>query len=111
MKDGDKFACVVNNERVATSKHADYVEYHLRRGDVKVLTELSINNIAYVDDNGVVTKIVAAERTPRRQQQRAQKAATAAGAPIAVPQVQSKIPVAVSRAAKAAVKLLAPATH
>ena len=111
MKDGDKFTCVVDNQRVATSKHADYVEHHLRRGDVKALTDLPIENIAYVDDNGTVTKIVPAERTPRRQQQREQKAAAASGTPIVVPQVPSKIPAAVSRAAKAAVKALAPATH
>jgi hypothetical protein len=109
MKDGDKFACVVDNERVSTSKHEDYVEYHLRRGDVKALKDLAIEKIAYVDEQGTVTRIVDAEHTPRRQQQRAAKAAGTPAAAANVPAAPTKIPAAVTRGAKAAAKALA--TH
>lgn len=58
MKEGDKFVCVIDKERIGASKHEDYFEYHLRRGDVKVLKDSSIQKFAYVDDTGTVTKIV-----------------------------------------------------
>lgn len=59
---GDQHVCVVNNKRIVSSKHRDYVAYHLRRADVKVLNGLNIEQIAYVA-NDLVTEIVAVDKT------------------------------------------------
>lgn len=54
-KDGDKFTCTLNGTVLGTSKHQDYFEYHLKKGDVKALREAGITGIDYVD-GGIVTK-------------------------------------------------------
>lgn len=55
-KVGDKYACHLGAVSLGTSKHQDYFEYHLRKGDVKALREAGITAIAYTDDTGDVTR-------------------------------------------------------
>lgn len=88
MKEHDKYVCVVGKDRVGVSKHQDYFEYHLRRGDIKTLSNLNIEKIAYVDEGGTVTNvidiavpIVVAKKVPAQLQ----RAATEATKAVAVP--------------------------
>lgn len=57
-KAGDKFTATLGTTVLGTSKHADYFEYHLKKGDVKALREAGITDVAYVDDSDNVTKTV-----------------------------------------------------
>ena len=61
MKEGEKFVCVIDKERIGVSKHWDYFQYHLRRGDVKALKNANIEKFVYVDETGTVTKVVTRE--------------------------------------------------
>lgn len=55
-KVGDKFTATLGTTVLGSSKHEDYFEYHLRKGDVKALREAGITHVAYVDDKGTVVR-------------------------------------------------------
>lgn len=56
VENGTKFACYLNNECVALSKQADYVETHYREGDVKRINALHITSFTYYNANNEVVK-------------------------------------------------------
>ena len=56
-----KYACLVDGEVFGTSKHPDYWEHHLAKGDLRKAASFSIAKFAHVDLAGVVESLVSAE--------------------------------------------------
>ena len=77
VKDGDKFTCTLGTTVLGKSKHADYFEFHLKKGDVKVLRDAGITHIDYVD-GGTVNKTFVFAKPAAKAAAKAAKAALAA---------------------------------
>ena len=50
----NKFVCTINGQSIGTYKYEDYFEYHYKRGDIARLNNLSIDQFAYMNDDGTV---------------------------------------------------------
>lgn len=57
-----KFACVLNEKLIGTSKHQDYWEYHYARGDLRNAADFKIGKFVRVSSTGAVDAVYAAAK-------------------------------------------------
>lgn len=56
--DADRFACILDDVKIGTSKDPEYFEYHYKRGDVKALKSHVIKQFIYTTPEGKVTQVI-----------------------------------------------------
>lgn len=71
-KDG-KFVTVLDGKQLAFSKWPDYVQHHLKLGDVKKIKEANFERLCYVTARGKVEKVVSTSMLTAPKTDRMQK--------------------------------------